>query len=192
MADVAIYARDPRVQERFWAKVDKDGPAHPYDPDGKPCWNWTGTIDRKGYGRLKVGSRTDGTRSNVAPHRIVCAMFGKNMASPMECAHSCDNRRCVNPDHIDMVPHTQNVLDKTHRYREARGSRIGCAKLTETMVALIRRDRRSHIEIARELKMSVGTIKRAREAFGWKHVAVVPGQYSATPARRRAPNGTFI
>ena len=53
--------------------------------------------------------------------------------------HTCDNPRCINPQHLLIGTHRDNVDDKVHRNRQAKGVSIGVAKLTEQDVLYIRK-----------------------------------------------------
>lgn len=71
---------------------------------GPGCWDWIARLDRDGYGaRVKVGSRTDGTRREVRPHR----WFYEHVVGPIPAGlvpdHLCRNRKCVNPGHMEPV-----------------------------------------------------------------------------------------
>src|SRR5581483_10128599 len=50
----------PTAEERFWEKVDKDGPAPDYAPQLGPCWIWTAGRNPRGYGRFSLGGRRGG------------------------------------------------------------------------------------------------------------------------------------
>jgi len=77
--------------ERFWRRVDKGGPLHPYEPALGPCWLWTTVKDRDGYGRL----------GRYTAHRLSLA-HATGGDRPGLCAlHSCDNPGCVNPAQMD-------------------------------------------------------------------------------------------
>lgn len=81
--------------DRFWAKVDKSG----------DCWLWTGNRDRGGYGRFKMAERY------VGAHRHVLILAGVDIGG-MEVDHLCFNRACVNPDHLRVVTHKQNMENR--------------------------------------------------------------------------------
>lgn len=78
------------------------------DPGG--CWNWTGYISRVGYGRY---------RSQEA-HRVAWRRAGREEQPPGYCiCHTCDNRRCVNPDHLFLGTYLDNTRDMLSKGRAA-------------------------------------------------------------------------
>ena len=79
---------------RFDAKVDRSDPAG--------CWLWTGSL-RAGYGRFWV----DGTV--VQAHRYAYERVVGPIPADRELDHLCRIRRCVNPDHLDVVTPSENV-----------------------------------------------------------------------------------
>jgi hypothetical protein len=81
-----------KQMQRFMAKIDRTG----------ACWLWTSTT-RKGYGRFLLNGR-------VLPAHVVAytALRGEIPAGQL-LDHTCKVTRCVNPDHLDPVPHKENV-----------------------------------------------------------------------------------
>jgi len=92
--------------ERFWAKVNKNGPVPENCPDLGECWLWTAGRNRDGYGLFRIGSRTDGTRRHVLAHVYAAGLAGNNL----EWDHLCRNRACIRPSHLERVTHRQNTL----------------------------------------------------------------------------------
>ena len=90
------------------------------------CWLWTAQIDRYGYGRIRVGSQTDGSTRKATAHRVTYAALRGEIPVGLECDHlchveaarlgectggvSCVHRRCVNPWHLEVVTHRENAL----------------------------------------------------------------------------------
>jgi hypothetical protein len=95
------YRRDPippalrEPDARFDAKVDRS------DPDG--CWLWTGTL-RSGYGRFRADGRL------VQAHRYSYERAVGPIPADRQLDHLCRVRRCVNPDHLEPVTPSENVL----------------------------------------------------------------------------------
>ena len=81
------------MEERFWSKVDK----------GASCWLWTGTKDRKGYGKFWLGDRKE------SAHRTSWRLSGRDLDPALTLDHICRNASCVNPDHLDMVTMRENL-----------------------------------------------------------------------------------
>lgn len=82
--------------ERLWQYVDKQ-------PNG--CWLWTGYLDGKGYGFLRLTR----SRKTVRAHRLAYEALVGPIPEGMELDHLCRIIRCVNPDHLEPVTHAENV-----------------------------------------------------------------------------------
>lgn len=80
---------------------------HVYGKLDTPCWQWTGPTSGdvgrgKGYPRMNLSNQT------VAVHRVVYTHFNGYIPGRKQIDHKCKNRRCVNPDHLEMVTHKEN------------------------------------------------------------------------------------
>lgn len=89
------------ISERFWSKVDRT--------TANGCWLWTGTLT-KGYGHVQIGSRSDGSRRKVYAHRLVYESQVGPIPDGLELDHLCRTKACVNPQHLEAVPHRENVM----------------------------------------------------------------------------------
>lgn len=141
------------LAERFWAKVDKNGPTMPHMES--PCWVWTAERMRTGYGKIKTGSLSDGSRRASLAHRIGFVLQGGQITSVRHYVlHRCDNPPCVRGDHLFSGTQTDNVHDMWRKGRAAPmdGEHHPQAKLSAMDVEAIRTIRASgfgtHQEIA--------------------------------------------
>lgn len=141
--------------DRFWGKVSKS----------HSCWEWRACIDSDGYGRLQVQG------SNLKSHRISFQIHKGDIPHEMCVCHTCDNRKCVNPEHLFLGTNTDNVKDRCEKGRTPRGEDVWCAKLTWSDVAKIR-ERLSRGEsgrsLAKELRVNVGVISKIKNNKIWR------------------------
>ncbi len=84
------------VPEAFWLWADRRA-------DG--CWIWTGYIDSWGYGRFWVKAR-----NTQLAYRIAYELVRGPIPYGLELDHLCRNKACVNPDHLEAVTHSVNML----------------------------------------------------------------------------------
>ena len=81
--------------------------------------------------------------------------------------HKCDNTFCINPEHLELGTHKDNVNDKVKRNRQAKGEKNGNAKLTKEQVSQIRNDNRMGKEIAKDFNVSRATISQIKNKITW-------------------------
>lgn len=116
-------------EARFWSKVNKNGPIPERRPELGPCWVWTGSTDKAGYGQFAMG------RSSVYAHRWICELKTGEIPDGHEVDHLCKNTGCVNyVSHLEVVTALKNCLrsdgvtainarkthcDRNHEFTEA-------------------------------------------------------------------------
>jgi hypothetical protein len=147
--------------------------------DDRGCWEWTGWVDKDGYGRIKVSGR------KIRAHRLSWELhFGPipKTDDPMGnfVLHRCDNPTCVNPSHLFLGSHMDNLRDMMSKGRSARGEK-GCkAKLTAAQVLEIRsrygtRERYKHgpvsqYDLAAEYGVTQAAINSVILRKTWRHI----------------------
>lgn len=150
-----------RLFELFLSKVQYSDP--------EDCWEWTGAKHPSGYGAFGWAYRQGFCQR---AHRFSWEAYWEPIPSGFQVLHRCDNRACVNPNHLFLGDHASNMLDRNLKGRQARqlGECQGQHKLTEELVREIRESSQSDREWARQLSISHMTIGRARRGRTWKHL----------------------
>jgi len=79
------------------------------------CWEWSASKHRQGYGRIRLGKKEGKT---VQAHRVSYELFIGEIPSEKLVCHRCDNPSCVNPDHLFLGTHKDNMIDKYKKGRQ--------------------------------------------------------------------------
>jgi len=145
------------MAERLWERVA-------LSPSG--CWEWQGKADRHGYGRLRR-ERTTGRRGQlILAHRASWELHRGPIPPGLEVCHQCDNPRCVNPAHLFVGSHRDNMADM-----RVKGRGYLYRKLTPEAVSAIREalasGERRAVDLAREHRVHPTTISQIKRGYSW-------------------------
>ncbi len=150
-----------KVKDRFWSKVQICGP--------DDCWNWIGATKDNGYGTFGH------LYENLYAHRFSWELKNGKIPNGMFVLHRCDNPACVNPSHLFLGTHTDNMRDKENKGRanHPSGELNGKSKITRSDVLEIRRMHSSGVtqrEIGTRFKISGVQAYRIATKKHWRHV----------------------
>lgn len=128
------------------------------------CIEWDKAKDKAGYGVSWLNGKW------IRAHRKAYIQNKGEIPDDLVVRHTCDNKACVNPDHLILGTHQDNSTDMVSRDRQAKGSLVGTAKLTEEIIVMIRSLSGSSQQLAKFFDCSKTTIKDIRNNKIWKHV----------------------
>ena len=133
------------------------------EPNGE-CLEWTRCINAYGYGVTKAYGKYWRT------HRLALHLEGIDVTGH-HVLHSCDNPLCCNPAHLRTGTPAENSADKVSRGRQARGTKVSSAKLTEQDVLEIRAiTGMTHRAIAELYGVTQSNISMIINRKSWHHI----------------------
>lgn len=133
------------------------------------CWEWAGSLTTQGYGQIKIPK----TRRQMPAHRL-SYLLHRGMIPPDRYAlHKCDNRKCVNPDHLFIGTKLDNARDMVSKNRHCFGERQGGHKLSEAdarkILELIDAGMKQ-IRIAEMMGIGPMQVSRIKHGTRWSHL----------------------
>ena len=131
------------------------------------CWEWMACKGRHGYGHLRYKGPV------VLAHRLSYTMWRGPIPKGKCVLHHCDNRGCVNPQHLFVGTREDNMRDAMAKGRIARGELHVHSVLNEDDVRDIRRrlaNAETQVSIARDYGVCGNAIWSIARGRTWKHV----------------------
>lgn len=179
------WQRFKTTEERFWEKVNKNGPLPDpikYVTLKTPCWIWIGTVN-DGRGALHLKN----PRRQVKAHRYSWELHHGAIPDGLFVCHACDNMLCQNPEHLWLGTQADNMDDRGKKGRTfvgrtwimdhpasvPKGAKQWKAVITEDTAREIKnRSRRgeSNSEISKVLSVRYSIVWSVVTGKTWKHV----------------------
>lgn len=120
------------------------------------CWLWMGAVG-KGYGSIGFGLKNEGA------HRVSWMLHKGPIPEGGHVLHNCDNTYCVNPDHLRIGTHAENMADTTKRNRHSKGQYHQCAKLSDEATIEIRKSSEPSRVLATRYGVSYSLVYQIRK-----------------------------
>jgi len=160
-----VEDRTKPIQDRLMEKLCVD--------ESTCCWEWLGWRDDKGYGKIWSDQTMEGA------HRVSYRLHVGEIPLGMCVLHRCDNPGCVNPGHLFLGTHQENMDDMRNKNRRSRsplvlrGEASPVSKLTrEAVVGIKQRLASGHqcSDIARDVGCDRTTISHIKLGKSWRSI----------------------
>lgn len=128
------------------------------------CHEWNGYLMPNGYGQIRAFGKA------MLTHRVAWILANGEIPGGQYVLHRCDNRRCVNPDHLFLGSFDDNMEDMVSKRRQAHGERNPHARLKVEQVLAIRATEGTHMTIAKQFGVSQALVTMIKNRKIWRYV----------------------
>lgn len=149
------------LEDRFWQKIEII-PFH-------ECWEWVGSMRPDGYGVISGPKRPNSKSRMIRANRLSWELHFGRIKDGLFVCHRCDNRGCVNPNHLFLGTQKENMADMYSKKRESR-------KLSDEQIKEIKKlyKRRSKdfglVPLAKRFGVTHAQIGYILRGTSWKHI----------------------
>lgn len=131
------------------------------------CWLWTASCFPNGYGQISEPY----AKVPRGAHRVSYELHVGSIPNGMHVCHKCDIRSCVNPDHLFLGTHSDNMKDRAQKQRlNQNGERNPHSRLTAKQIRAIRSDKRFLREISADYGICFSHISKIKNRKLWAHL----------------------
>lgn len=125
-------------------------------------------MDTHNYGQIRINDKMG------LAHRVSYELFIGEIPENMYVCHTCDIRYCVNPAHLFIGTHNDNMQDMVKKGRGAKGEKVGVSVYNEETIKkishLLKTTKKSQDQIAKETGISQSTISNIKLGRTWRHI----------------------
>jgi len=138
------------------------------DP-GSGCWIWQASFMRTGYGQFNARNGRI-----VTAHRFSFELHKGAIPDGLFVCHTCDNRACVNPDHLWLGTCAENLADMRSKGRavipDRKGEANGQSKITEDDALFIKSSSDSLSVLSKRFGITKTSVSNIKNGKTWRHL----------------------
>lgn len=156
-------------------KVIKRFESHIMPEPNTGCWLWNSALLKYGgYGLFGYN------RKMLRAHRVSYEIYVGPIPKGLFVCHTCDQRSCVNPHHLFIGTHLENMADMRKKNRAARqtGEKHGKTKISSVDVAFIREmyalKKMSYAELGKKFNLSISGVRHIAQGKRWVYEPMIP------------------
>lgn len=128
------------------------------------CWNYI-NIGSNGYGKIYVYGK------HMPAHRFSYETFIGHLDPTLEICHNCNNKSCINPEHLRQDTKSSNAIDRSN-YANSSNQILKPNQVIEIKKALLNPYKGINNDLANKYGISNGTISQIRCNRKWKHITI--------------------
>lgn len=126
------------------------------------CWNWKRCLDGSGYGQLGINGKL------IRAHRVSYQLHVGPIPKKMCVLHKCDNPKCINPKHLFLGTHNDNMQDKVQKNRGRNNIKISNNDVIKIKKMIFKEI--PNFKIAKIYNVHESTISRLKLRKIWKTI----------------------
>lgn len=155
-----------KYQKNFWDRVDNSG----------KCWIWKRKPGSHGYGNFSITQKQ--VKCQITAHRAAYYyMYGILLDNDICVCHHCDNKLCVNPNHLFLGTIADNIRDAKKKGLMPFGEKCGSSRLLHQDIVNIRQTliddpELSYSRLSQRYNVSPEAIRKIALYKTWKHINV--------------------
>ena len=153
------------AQDIWWNKHRREVT---YKVTESGCWECTSHHNRvRGYPEIRInGKKMRLSRYIYSKHHHISLESMQGLV----VMHTCDNPKCINPNHLKLGTDYDNMQDRNKKMRQMHGEGHYRATLTEDDVRAIRKSNKTSIELGKLYGVAHATIRNVRLRRSWRYV----------------------
>ena len=130
------------------------------------CWEYTGHINQSGYGVFR-GNDSKWTEA----HRFSFEYHKGPIKKGLVCCHSCNNRKCCNPEHLRQDTQSNNLIDMSYQNTNPT-QRLTVEDVISIKKAQEQYYRGQNLDLAKLYNVSPVTISSIKRGITWSHISI--------------------
>lgn len=155
--------------QRFKSVFDRFSEKY-YVCENTGCWIWTCSLFKRSFTDKDDRAAFNINKEKLQAARYSYSYYKGEIKKGMFICHHCDNKKCVNPDHLFEGTQKDNILDLVKKKLHAYGQRHGMTKLSNKIVLNIYNSELPVKKIVEKTGVPRTTVRNIKNGITWSHL----------------------